>query len=202
MSKHPEISAIVLAGGQGRRMGGQDKGLIELAGRPLIELTLERIAPQTDEVLISANRHLERYARLGHRVVADEQAEYLGPMAGIYAAGQAAQGEWLLVVPCDAPFLPHDLAQHLLAAAQDTGTRLVRAADAEQTHYTTLLMHRSLLPSLGQHLSEGKLKLQAWQASHAPETVRFEADPAAFLNVNTPEDLQRAEALAARSPHA
>lgn len=192
MSKHLEISAIVLAGGQGRRMGGQDKGLIELAGRPLIELTLERIAPQADEVLISANRHLERYARFGHRVVADGQAEYLGPMAGIYAAGQAAQGEWLLVAPCDAPFLPTDLARRLLAEVQRTGARLVRAADAGQTHYTTLLMHRSLLPDLGQHLSTGKLKLQAWQNEHDSATLVF-TDAHAFVNINTPDDLARAK---------
>lgn len=192
MSKPPEISAIVLAGGQGRRMGGQDKGLIQLAGRPLVERVLERIAPQADEVLISANRHLDVYARLGHRVVTDRQADFLGPMAGIHAAGQLAQGEWLLVVPCDAPFLPNDLARRLLTEAQRTGARLVRAADAGQTHYTTLLMHRSLLPSLGQHVAEGKLKLQAWQSEQGAATLVF-ADTDAFANINTPDDLARAE---------
>lgn len=173
-------------------MGGQDKGLIELAGRPLVERVLDRIAPQADEVLISANRHLDIYARHGHRVVVDRQADFLGPMAGIYAAGQVAHGEWLLVVPCDAPFLPDDLAQRLLAEAQRTGARLVRAADAAQTHYTTLLMHRSLLPSLGQHLSEGKLKLQAWQSEQGAATLVF-ADASAFVNINTPDDLAQAE---------
>ncbi|NWG85962.1 MAG: molybdenum cofactor guanylyltransferase [Hydrogenophilaceae bacterium] len=193
MSSRPEITAIILAGGQARRMTGQDKGLIELAGRPLIAWVLERIAPQADETLISANRHLETYAKLGYPVVPDRQPDYRGPMAGIYAAGQQARGEWLLAVPCDAPFLPRDLVRRLLDHAIATNSRLVRAADGEQVHYTLLLLHRSLLPDLAAHVSEGRLKLQSWQAERAAETVIFSDEPDAFLNINTPDDLAAAE---------
>jgi molybdopterin-guanine dinucleotide biosynthesis protein A len=192
MSSRPELSALILAGGQARRMGGQDKGLILLAGRPLIAWVLARIAPQADEVLISANRHLEAYAEFGHAVVADDHADYRGPMAGIAAAGTQARGEWLLAVPCDAPFLPADLGRRLLDRAIESNSRLVRAADSAQIHYTTFLCHRSLLADLARHVSAGRLKLQAWQAEQGAETVTF-PDAAAFLNLNTPDELAEAE---------
>lgn len=174
-------------------MGGQDKGLIALAGRPLIAWVLERIAPQVDEVLISANRHLEAYAELGYPVVADDHADYRGPMAGIAAAGAQARGEWLLAVPCDAPFLPRDLGRRLLDHAIHAQCKLVRAADSGQIHYTTFLFQRSLLADLAAHVADGRLKLQAWQAEHGAETATFVDQPGAFLNVNTPDDLAQAE---------
>lgn len=180
-------------------MGGQDKGLIALAGRPLIAWVLDRIAPQVDEVVISANRHRDIYAGLGHPVVADGHPDYRGPMAGIAAAGTRARGEWLLAVPCDTPFLPADLAQRLLDHARQTGCRLVRAADPGQTHYTSFLFHRDLLPDLAAHVADGRLKLQAWQAEYAANTVAF-ADAGAFLNLNTPDELAEAERQLRKAP--
>lgn len=174
-------------------MAGQDKGLVPLAKRPLIAWVLERLAPQVGEVLISANRNLDAYAELGYPVIPDRQPDYNGPMAGICAAGRQAKGDWLLIVPCDAPFLPLDLADRLLDAAQRNGTRLARAADAEHTHYTTLLLHRGLLPDIAAHLADGRLKLRVWQARHNPATVIFTDEPDAFLNINTPDDLAQAE---------
>ena len=196
MKAETPITGIILAGGKARRLGGQDKGLIEVAGRSLIARTLERIAPQVDEILISANRHLQTYAALGRRVVADALPDFQGPLAGIAAAARHARHDWLLTVPCDAPLLPLDLASRLIGRALDSGARLVRAADAGQTHYTVMLLHRSLLADLEDQLALGQLKVQAWQARHACETVHFD-DPDAFLNVNTPEDLLGAERLLA-----
>ena len=172
-------------------MGGLDKGLIELAGRPLIAWVLERIAPQVDEVVISANRHPASYAKFGYPVVADRHADYRGPMAGIAAAGAQARGTWLLVVPCDAPFLPRDLAQRLIERAGATHSQLVRAADTQRTHYTCFLMHHRLLPDLAAQVGAGRLKLQTWQAGHNAETVIF-PDAGAFHNINTPEQLAAA----------
>jgi len=186
------ISGILLAGGRARRLGGQDKGLIELAGRTLAARTLERLAPQVDEVLISANRHLEAYAALGARVVPDALPDFQGPLAGIAAAARQARHDWLLAVPCDVPFLPPDLAARLLGRALERGARLARAADPAQVHYTVMLLHRGLVADLEAELAQGRLRVQAWQARHACETVRF-ADPGAFLNINTPEDLLGAE---------
>ena len=191
------ISAIVLAGGQARRMGGRDKGLIPLAGRPLIAWVLARLAAQVDEILISANRHLDDYAALGHPVVTDDLPDQRGPLAGIVAAGRRAKGRWLLVVPCDAPFLPLDLACRLLAAARADNTRLACAADARQTHHATMLLHRDLLDSVAARLAQGQLKVQAWQAGQDCAVAHFADAPHAFLNINTPDDLAVAERLAA-----
>ncbi|MBI5937682.1 MAG: molybdenum cofactor guanylyltransferase [Betaproteobacteria bacterium] len=198
MSRRPEISAIVLAGGQARRMDGQDKGLIPLEGRPLIAWVLERLAPQADEIVVSANRHWDEYARFGHPVVGDASADYRGPLAGIHAAGQHAKGEWLLVAPCDTPFLPNDLAQRLLARARAEGARLACAADDAQVHPTTMLMHRDLLDSLGEYLARGQFKVRAWQAENGCAVARFTDDAHAFMNINSPDDLAAARRIAAR----
>lgn len=197
MSQRPEISAIVLAGGQARRMDGQDKGLIPLEGRALIAWVLERLAPQVDEIVVSANRHVDEYARFGHPVVGDASADYRGPLAGIHAAGQRAKGEWLLVAPCDTPFLPNDLAQRLLARARAEGARLACAADDAQVHPTAMLMHRDLLDSLGEYLARGQFKVRAWQTENGCAVARFTDDAHAFMNINSPDDLAAARRIAA-----
>lgn len=199
MSKRPEVGAIVLAGGQAQRMDGQDKGLIQLDGRPLIAWVLERLAPQVDEIVISANRHLDEYAKLGHPVVTDVSADYRGPLAGIHAAGQTIQSEWLLVAPCDTPFLPHDLAQRLLDGTQAQNTRLACAADGEHVHAATLIMHRGLLDDLGERLTQNRLKVRDWQAENNCAVVRFSNAAQAFMNINTPDDLAAARRAIVRS---
>lgn len=185
------ISGIVLAGGQARRLGGQDKGLIDLAGQPLIGHVLQRLRPQVREVLISANRNAGRYAAFGHPVIADGEADFPGPLAGVLAAGQAARHEWLLVCPCDTPFLPADLATRLMHGARSGNSPIARAADTAHTHFTVMLLHRSLLPDLAEFLATGQRRVEAWQARHRPQTVTFSA-PGAFANINTLEDLQAA----------
>ncbi len=198
MSNEPSISAIVLAGGQARRMAGRDKGLIPFNGLPLIASVLHRLAPQVDEIIISANRHMDEYAKLGYPVVTDGSADYRGPLAGIHAAGQRSKGEWLLITPCDTPFLPLDLARRLLTQAQASATRLACAADDTQTHPATMIMHRSLLGSLAECLAQGQLKVQAWQAAHGCAVVRFTGATQAFININTPDELAAAQQLANR----
>ncbi|MDO9188930.1 MAG: molybdenum cofactor guanylyltransferase, partial [Sulfurimicrobium sp.] len=100
------VTAIVLAGGRGQRMGEADKGLVLLHGKPLVSWVLERIAPQVDEVLISANRNLERYRELGYAVLPDEMPDFPGPLAGLHRAMAEASHPLWLSVPCDTPFLP------------------------------------------------------------------------------------------------
>jgi len=189
------VGAIILAGGRARRFGGQDKGLIPLLGRPLIQWTLDRLAPQVGEIVISANRNLADYGRLGCRVVADSLPDHPGPLAGILSAAQAIECEWVLTSPCDTPFLPADLVDRLLDVARDSGVRVIRAADPCQVHYTVMLCHCGLLPDLAEYLAGGGRQVQAWQARHACREAVFD-DALAFLNINTPEDLQQAERLA------
>lgn len=103
MSVAERVAAVILAGGQGRRMGGADKGLLDYRGRPLVEWVLDALAPQVAEILISANRNLDRYARYGRRVLPDALPDFPGPLAGVLAALDAVDTEWLLAVPCDTP---------------------------------------------------------------------------------------------------
>jgi len=192
------VSAVVLAGGLARRFKGEDKGLIELARRPLAAWVVGRLAGHVAEVLVNANRNLALYAALGHPVVTDHLPGNPGPLAGLLAAGRTAQQEWLLSVPCDAPFLPLDLAGHLHAQALVNHVPLVRAADETGIHYAVMLIHRTLLADLDSFVRGGGRQVRAWQETQTLETVYFKVDPYAFLNVNTPEDLRRAERLAPR----
>jgi molybdopterin-guanine dinucleotide biosynthesis protein A len=184
------IAAIILAGGRGRRMDERDKGLVELAGRPLVAHVLDRLRPQVDELAISANRHLDAYAAFGCPVVPDSLPDQPGPLAGILAAAAHTRAEWLLVTPCDTPFLPADLAARLRAAALEHGVEMVRAADTERIHYAVMLLHRRLLDDLAAVLAAGERRVQSWQARH-PHAEAVFADPDAFFNINTEDDLRR-----------
>ncbi len=194
------VSAVILAGGLARRFKGEDKGLIQLARRPLAGWVAARLRDHVVEVLLNANRNLGSYAALGHTVVADHLPGNLGPLAGLLAAARTARQEWLLTVPCDAPFLPLDLALHLHAQALANEVPMVRAADETGIHYAVMLMHRSLLADLDLFVREGGRQVRAWQERHPVETVTFSGDPYAFLNINTPDDLRTAERLACRYP--
>lgn len=183
------VAAVILAGGQGRRMGGADKGLIEYQGRPLIEWALAALAPQVDELVISANRNLEIYAAYGHRVLPDTLPDFPGPLAGVQAALQAvAAADWLLVAPCDTPHLPADLAARLLAAALRANVPLAVAADAGRMHHSCFIVRTDQRDNLAAYLARGERAVRHWQAGLPSTTVRFEA--ACFANFNQPQDLR------------
>ncbi|MDR3391375.1 MAG: molybdenum cofactor guanylyltransferase MobA [Sulfuriferula sp.] len=179
------ISGIILAGGESRRMGGQDKGLLPFAGTPLIQHVIQRIAPQVDELLISANRNLARYATYGYPVIEDDGNGFLGPLAGMLAGLKAAHGEWVLTVPCDTPFLPANLVERLQQAADDVD---IVVASAGRIHATTMLCRRRLADNLANALADGERKVQNWQAGQRRAVVEFD-DEAAFANLNTPQQL-------------
>lgn len=199
MLPDPDIAGIVLAGGRGRRLGERDKGLVELAGRPLAAHVLDRLRPQVAECVISANRHLDAYARFGVPVVADELPDQPGPLAGLLAAARPCRCDWLLCVPCDTPWLPEDLAQRLRETATRADVSLVRAADPARVHYAVMLIHRSLLPDLAQALADGERRVQAWQSRHHPADCPF-PDPRAFFNINTERELAEAGHLVDMKP--
>jgi len=205
-----QITGLILAGGEGRRMGGQDKGLLMLHGRPLAAHALERLAPQVSQVLISANRHAEAYAALGVPVLADIRPGFLGPLAGLLTGLQACRTDWLLSVPCDSPALVPDLAARLAVALPSrppsAGTpgadsppaaraALVEGPDEERggfrLHPAFALLHRSLAAPLAQALDGGERRLGAWLCSQPHVRVRFEspADALMMANANTPAAL-------------
>ena len=183
------ITGVILAGGQGRRMGGVDKGLRELRGKPMVAWVLERLTPQVDEILINANQNPDVYARFGHRVIADEIGGYAGPLAGLQCALSAACHPLVVTVPCDSPFLPGDLVVRLEAALQAQSAQLAVAKTGAQPHPVFCLCRRDLLPHLTQFLAGGGRKIDAWYATLQVTEVAFDDQPDAFSNINTPEEL-------------
>jgi molybdopterin-guanine dinucleotide biosynthesis protein A len=187
MSVADQIAAVILAGGQGRRMGGADKGLVEYRGRPLVEWVLDALAPQVGEIVISANRNLDRYAAYGRRVLPDTLPDFPGPLAGVLAALDVVRAEWLLVTPCDVPRLPGDLALRLLGAAQHEEVPLAVATDERRAHHSCFLVRADQRDNLAAYLARGERAVRRWHAELASVQVRFDA--AAFANFNHPQDL-------------
>jgi molybdenum cofactor guanylyltransferase len=188
------IFGVILAGGQARRMGS-DKAFVPLAGRPLLAHVLDRLEPQVEHVLISANGNPARFADFSCPVVPDATPQ--GPLSGIHAAliHAARLGATHLVsTPVDTPFLPGDLVPRLLLAAEAAPEGLALARTADGDHPATALWPVALAPALAAFLDEGSAKVTRFTNSHHAARANF-ADPRAFLNLNTPEDLAVAEAF-------
>jgi molybdopterin-guanine dinucleotide biosynthesis protein A len=184
------VSGIVLAGGQGRRMGGVDKGLQPLRGTPMIEHVLRRFSPQVDEIVINANQNIERYAAFGHRVVSDQVTGFAGPLAGLHAGLAAISQPLAVTVPCDSPFLPSDLVARL---QQHLGAHdLAVAKTGDQPHPVFALVRRSVAANLEAFLKGGGRKIDAWYASLKAIEVNFDDEADAFRNINTLDELGRA----------
>ncbi|TJZ79077.1 cyclic pyranopterin monophosphate synthase MoaC [Chitiniphilus eburneus] len=191
-----KIDAVILAGGRGLRMGGEDKGMIRLADRPLVLWAIEALQRQTlplDHILLSANRNLAEYARFGHPVLHDIYDDYPGPLAGIHTALLASPAEYLLVMPCDVPFLPPDFAERLHRGLTEANTpAAVAQSENGRVHPTLCLLRRGVLLSLMERLGcGGNRGLGDWLVTLAPAYVEF--PDTAFANLNTAEDLDNAE---------
>lgn len=184
------VTGIVLAGGQGRRMGGVDKGLQPLRGRPMVAWAIERLAPQVDEILLNANQNSEAYARFGYRVVPDALGGFAGPLAGLHAGLQAASQPLVVTVPCDSPFLPLDLVDRLKSSLGKSD--LAVAKTGNQAHPVFALVRRCVLPHLEAYLAGGGRKIDAWYATLAVVEVFFDDQPDAFRNINTVDELKNA----------
>ena len=183
-----KITGVILAGGLGRRMGGNDKGLALLRDRPMVAQVLERFAPQVDEVLINANRNPDAYAAFGARVVPDLVGGFAGPLAGLHTALTHAAHPLVATVPCDSPFLPADLVSRLAAALAAADADLAVAASGGRRHPVFCLCRRNLLPALTAALAGGERRFGAW-CDTVRSVVAEIADDAAFRNINTPEEL-------------
>lgn len=191
--RRQRITGVILAGGLGRRMGGVDKGLQLLNGRPLAQHVVERFAPQVDELLINANQNGERYAAFGHRVVPDQIPDFAGPLAGLHAALSAATHPLVATAPCDSPFLPADLVFRLFSALTAANADLAVARTFDQAHPVFCLCKREVLPHLTAFLESGERKFGRWYATLNSIEVRFDDEAEAFENINTREELGRFE---------
>jgi molybdenum cofactor guanylyltransferase len=190
MTTGGKVTGIVLAGGKGSRMGGVDKGLQPLRGKPMAAWAIARLKPQVDEIVINANQNLEIYAAFGHRVVSDEIGGFAGPLAGLHAGLAAATHPLAATVPCDSPFLPGDLVLRLRENLQDNDLAVVKTG--EQAHPVFVLLKTSLRKNLESFLTGGGRKIDAWYASLKVVEVPFDDEEDAFRNINTLDELGRA----------
>lgn len=181
------ITGVILAGGQSTRMGGNDKGLVELRGIPLYQHVLSRLKNQVDDIIISANRNLSAYQQSGYRVVSDIEKGFAGPLAGILTGMQVSASEWIVFVPCDVPGLPLDLVHRLWKEKGENNA--VYVTDGRRDHPTLLLINRCLIEPLKTYLHNGDRKLMLFIEQIGAKAVSFADQPNAFLNLNSPEDL-------------
>lgn len=171
-------------------MGGEDKGLLKLKNKALVEWVLARIVPQVDEVLISANRNLEAYASLGYSVLPDKTEGYVGPLAGIARGLLDAKNDLVLSVPCDTPFLPDDLVARLYAALSNGEHDLAVPLAAGRTQNAICLMRRhNVGTNLASFLSQGGRKVMDWQTGLKLAVADFSDEAGYFVNINNPDQL-------------
>ncbi|SNY98500.1 molybdenum cofactor guanylyltransferase MobA [Halomonas sp. hl-4] len=190
-----DLTGMILAGGEGRRMGGRDKGLEPFAGLPLVAHVAQRFNGRVAELLINANRNADAYRMFADSVIADAEGGFKGPLMGIYSGLRAAKTPWLLVAPCDSPALPDDLVARMVAGIgeHDIGV----AFDGERLHPVVALLRTALADDLAATLGEGERKIDRWFARHAWCKVDMSDCPDAFANLNTEEEKFRLEAALA-----
>jgi molybdopterin-guanine dinucleotide biosynthesis protein A len=195
------VTAAVLAGGMGRRMGGVDKGLVEVLGRPMIAWTLEAMRPQVGRMLINANRSQAEYSAFGLPLIGDRHEGFQGPLAGLHAVLEAAETPYVAIVPCDTPRLPRDLVARLARALTKDKTELAVAEAGGRVHTLHGLFRVELLSDLTRALESGERKPDAWYATRRWSRVDFSDIPEAFDNINTPEQCDAlAEQLQQQDP--
>ena len=186
------MTGVLLAGGRAERMGGRDKGLLPLAGEPLIAHGVRRLRPQVAELLISANRNQDLYRAYNCRVIGDDaDFRFRGPLAGVLAALRAAETPYLLTAPCDSPLLPADYALRMLAALEREKTTVSVAYGEGCWQPVFALLSVALREDLAVWLSAGAGGAGRWLHRHRPARVEFGDWSMLFRNVNTPEDLAR-----------
>ncbi len=186
-----DLTGMVLAGGEGRRMGGRDKGLEPFAGLPLVGHVVKRLEGRVAELLINANRNADAYRFFADRVIADvvmdgAEGGFKGPLMGIYSGLRAAKTPWLLVAPCDSPALPDDLVARMVKGIGQHDIAV--AFDGERLHPVVALLRTSLADDLAATLAEGERKIDRWYARHNWCKVDMSDCPDAFANLNTEEE--------------
>ena len=184
------VTGLILAGGQGRRMGTVDKGLQLLHGKPMVAAVLARLTPQVGEILINANQNLQAYESLGYRVVPDAIGGFAGPLAGLHAGLGVAGNPLVLTAPCDSPFLPLDLFSRLNSAIKHNDLAVAKTGD--QPHPVFALVRSAVRQNLEDFLSNGGRKIDAWYASLKVVEVPFDDEADAFRNINTRAELDSA----------
>lgn len=186
------VTGLILAGGAGRRVGGQDKGLLLWHGKTLIEHVYGILSPQVDQIIISCNRSEDKYRQIADTTLRDHRVGYKGPLAGLEAAAAAIDTEFTVLVPCDSPCLSHDLVKRLIAPLRAPQSRIEisYAHDGKRGQYLFAAMRTECLSSTTEFLNQGGRAVRQWYSSRESASVDFSDDAAAFANFNSPEMME------------
>ena len=185
---YQNITGLILAGGRARRMGGIDKGLVELAGKPMVAYVAESLALQVGTIIINANRNLAEYREWAETVVEDRTGNFDGPLAGVASGLGAATTDLVLTAPCDSPLLTEDLAERMYQGRIAAQAEVAVASDGQRLQPVFMLLERRLLSSIESFLAIGERKIDKWFAKHVVAVVDFSDRPDTFLNINSFED--------------
>jgi molybdenum cofactor guanylyltransferase len=188
-----DITAVILAGGMGRRMGGLDKGLIEFDGRLLVEILIDKLQQQNVNIIINANRNQSVYESYGFPVINDQLSDYQGPLAGFASAMATVDSQYILTLPCDSPLLSDQYVERFIEChnlPQNKGASISVAYDGERLQPVHALINVGLVASLNKFLDSGDRKIDRWYAQHQINRADFCDQRDMFKNINTPEDQQ------------
>lgn len=188
-SSTPSITGVILAGGQARRMGGEDKGLILFQNKPLIAHVIATLKPQVDKLIINANRNIDQYATYRYPIINDSLDDFCGPLAGMFSAMQAVDTDYILTAPCDSPHISPQLRQRMMETLLMERADIAVAHDGDRLQPVFCLIPCRLEEDLQTYLQEGGRKIDAWLTQHALAIVDFSDQADTFLNVNHPKDL-------------
>lgn len=195
-ARHPDVGAVVLAGGLARRMGGQDKGLVMLGGKPMASYALDILIPIVRQCVINANRNAEAYSALAPdsvTVIADTRSGHLGPLAGLSSAIAHLDTDYVLMCPCDSPFMQAGLVEMLIDHIRQHDADIAVAHDGERLQPVFCIVHRRVQPSLDVFLDSGERKIDRWFLCHELVEVNASHYGKSFRNINTEEELFSAE---------
>ena len=186
-----KISAILLSGGQGRRFGDRDKGLVRWRGKPLVTHIIDRLETQVEQIVISCNRNIPTYQSLGFDVVTDHNGDYHGPLAGVQAAAGSIRNPWCLICPNDTPLIPADLTTRLLRILITTDSQVAYPLCGTRHHYLPALVRSEILDTVDNYLKEGGRSLHHWYRNFKVATADYSEQAAAFANINSPLTLEQ-----------
>lgn len=188
-SSLPSITAVILAGGQARRMGGNDKGLILFNGKPLVQHVTDILAVQVNNLLINANRNIEQYQQFGYPVITDSVADFHGPLAGMLSAMQAVDSDYILTAPCDAPMISPQYCQRMIKTLLHEQADIAVAYDGRRLQPVFCLIPSRLQNDLAAYLAQGDRKIDRWFEQYKLAVVDFSDQAESFANFNTPDDI-------------
>lgn len=185
MIDNAAITGLILAGGAGRRAGGQDKGLIQWQDQSLVATVAQRLKGQVQALLISCNRNFEEYARIAPTTPGDLREDYQGPMAGLESATAHIDTPLVLIAPCDVPNIPLDLCQRLYKPlSENPQLQITYAHDGQRGQYLCALIRSTCLQTLPAYLDEGNRTVRHWFQAQGAQEVDFSDQPQAFENLN------------------